>query len=206
MASKKPTETSQPARKRAVKKARPKQGNSKKAAAHRRKVFVEAYIANGGNATDAAKTAGYSAKTAYSQGGRLLKNVEIAAEIAARSKQIAKKYELTTESIIAELAKIVHADLRKLVGANGEILPVKDWPDDLASAIAAIDVTEIGLDGNAIGQTKKIKLWDKNSAIEKAMKHLGMFEKDNAQKTDPLTELAKAIQGNSIGPVKGGNA
>ncbi len=42
----------------------------------KQKLFVAAYVAKP-NATKAAKTAGYSEKTAYSQGQRLLKNVEI---------------------------------------------------------------------------------------------------------------------------------
>lgn len=40
-------------------------------------IFVTEYIKNGGNATQAAIAAGYSEKTAYSQGSRLLKDVEI---------------------------------------------------------------------------------------------------------------------------------
>lgn len=39
--------------------------------------FCDAYLANGGNATQAAITAGYSATTAGAQGSRLLKNVDI---------------------------------------------------------------------------------------------------------------------------------
>ena len=38
--------------------------------------FCEYYV-EFGNATEAAKKAGYSGKTAYSQGQRMLKNVEI---------------------------------------------------------------------------------------------------------------------------------
>lgn len=159
-----------------------KPGSSQKAAAERRKVFVEAYITNGRNATEAAKTAGYSEKTAYSMGGQLLKHLETQRLLRERQESLSAKYELTTENVIAELAKIVHADLRKVIGADGQVLPIKDWPDDMAAAIAAIEVAEIGQDGQTVGQTKKVKLWDKNSAIEKAMKHLGLFEKDNDQK------------------------
>lgn len=54
----------------------------------KQKAFCDAYIENGGNATQAAKTAGYSEKTAYSIGQRLLKNVEVFAYIAERQKQI----------------------------------------------------------------------------------------------------------------------
>lgn len=48
-----------------------------------RQAFVEAFC---GNATEAALKAGYSPKTAYSQGQRLLKNDEVKAAIAERGK------------------------------------------------------------------------------------------------------------------------
>jgi phage terminase small subunit len=46
----------------------------------RQRAFAEHYSANP-NATEAAKAAGYSAKTAYSIGQRMLKNVEVQAYI-----------------------------------------------------------------------------------------------------------------------------
>jgi len=50
----------------------------------RQRAFVEAYT---DNATEAAIKAGYSPKTAYSQGQRLLKNVEIAQAIRERENE-----------------------------------------------------------------------------------------------------------------------
>lgn len=47
----------------------------------RQKRFVEAFS---GNASAAARAAGYSEKTAYSQGERLLRNVEISSAIQER--------------------------------------------------------------------------------------------------------------------------
>lgn len=47
------------------------------------RAFADHYIETG-NATEAAKLAGYSEKTAYSQGGRLLKHVEVSAYIKER--------------------------------------------------------------------------------------------------------------------------
>jgi phage terminase small subunit len=47
----------------------------------KQKRFVAAYE---GNATEAALKAGYSKKTAYAQGQRMLKNVEVKAAIKAR--------------------------------------------------------------------------------------------------------------------------
>jgi hypothetical protein len=41
------------------------------------------------------------------------------------------------------------------------------------------------------GRIKKVRFWDKNSAIEKLMKHLGSFEKDNLQRAGALADLPR---------------
>ena len=64
--------------------------------------FVSEMLVDG-NVTRSAKAAGYSEKTAYSQGHRLLKNVEIANAIKAGQKDIAKRNGLTIDDIIKEL-------------------------------------------------------------------------------------------------------
>lgn len=187
----------------AKKKAAPKKGKlgtGKQSAADRKAVFIEAYIANGRNATQAAITAGFSEKTARSQGQRLLTDVDVAEAVRERQGELAEKFELTTESVIAELSKIVHADPRKLFDGNGSLLPIDQLPDSMAGAIASIEVDELfegyGEERKSIGLTKKVKFWDKNSAIDKAMKHLGLFEKDNKQKNlldDLPREMVQAI-------------
>jgi phage terminase small subunit len=105
---------------------------------------------------------------------------------------LGEKYQLTNESIVAELAKIVHSDLRTLFNEDGSLKPVADWPDDVAGAVSSLEIEQLfegtGKERVQIGHTKKLKLWDKNSAIEKAMKHLGLFEADNKQKHSDLTD------------------
>lgn len=58
----------------------------------------------------------------------------------------------------------------------------QNWDDDTAAAISSLEVvtntSEHGKDedGNKIIEhVHKIKVWDKNSALEKLGKHLGMF-------------------------------
>lgn len=57
-------------------------------------------------------------------------------------------------------------------------------------------------------QTKEgieIKMHSKDAAMEKLFKHLGLYEKDNEQKTDPLTALLTRIangSGNGFKPVQ----
>lgn len=70
--------------------------------------FVDAYIGKAnGNATKAAKEAGYSEKTAYSQGQRLLKNVEIQAAVRERYRAST----MGAEEVLARLAGAAKASL-----------------------------------------------------------------------------------------------
>ena len=179
-------------------KKRVKAGTSRAAAAARRELFVEAYCTNEGNATQAAITAGYSAKTAYSAGGRMLKDVEVSAAIEKRRAETLdaaqKKTGLTVEGTLRELHGMVHSDLRRAFDPQtGVLLAPHQWPDDVARGMASVKVVEmaggmkIDLGQEAGGlqhvpmYTKEVKLWDKNSAVEKAMKHFGLFENDNKQ-------------------------
>ena len=153
-------------------------GLSKAAVAARELTFIEYYIANNENGTQAAIAAGYSEKCASVQASRMLNNHKIQAELKRRREELQVKHGLTTDRLLKELANIVYADLRKFYGENGELLSPKDWPDEIASAVAGVEVTEIS--GTAF-KTNKLRLWDKNAAIEKAMKHLGLFKADNSQ-------------------------
>lgn len=56
----------------------------------KQKAFADNYIANGGNATDAARKAGYSEKFTGPNAGKLLKNPKIATYIAERQAEIDK--------------------------------------------------------------------------------------------------------------------
>ncbi len=163
-----------------------KAGNGQAAAAARRGVFIQTYITNGNNATQAAITAGYSARTAYSQGQRLLKNAEVSGQLANAAQRVAKITGLTAERTIKELARISTFDPRRLYREDGTLKHLTEMDDDTRGAIASIEVNENVVDGVLVGQTTKIKLWDKNRALEMAMKHLGLFERDNTQQRENL--------------------
>lgn len=163
-----------------------KVGGSRAGAAARRDLFVQHYIANGGNATQAAISAGYAPKSAKQTGHEVLTHPDVTANITEHRNRLREKTGLTTERVAQELAKLVFSDPRKLVDEEGRIRPLHELEDEVAGSLASIEVFE-EFEGRGdqrvkIGETKKVKLWDKNAAIEKAMKHLGMFEQDNTQK------------------------
>lgn len=69
--------------------------------------FIDEYLIDL-NATKAAERAGYSKKTAYSQGQRLLKHVEISAEVQRRQAASSKNAQKTREDIIEDLETVVN--------------------------------------------------------------------------------------------------
>ncbi len=176
--------------------------------------FIEEYLSNGQKGGPAARAVGYSAKTADSQASRLLRNVKIRAVLERRLAEIQQQAEkatgLTVTGVLTELRALVHSDLRRAFHPkSGELLPPHLWPDDLARAMCSIKVVEKEVTTSR-GQkrtvkmvpmyVKEVKLWDKGSSIERAMKHLGMFKEDNKQRGDAaIRALMEAVSERSDG-------
>lgn len=135
----------------------------------RQKLFAYAYFNNGGNAAQAAIEAGYSEATAPQTASRLLKYVNVAALIAELNDKVKERAIVTKEAIAAELAKIGFSDIRQVFNESGNLLPIHEIPDTAAAALAGVDVDQLwGMteDGKSeIGQTKKVKMWDKLKAL-----------------------------------------
>ena len=170
--------------------------------------FVQEYLISG-NATQAAIHAGYSPKTAHVIGQENLKKPAIASllaekqtVIAARQDERLAQMELTKERVAREIARISFFDPRKMFAADGRPLAITELDSDTAACVIGLDVLEqyegSGEDRHLVGLIKKYKIADKNSALDKAAKILGMFAIDNEQRKDPLASLLQAItSGNS---------
>lgn len=91
----------------------PKKTSDPSAAAKRER-FVREYLIDR-NATQAAIRAGYSAKTAGSQGSRMLKDPKIIQLVQEHAGTLAERLEMTTQQIAEHLAKIVTADPNELI-------------------------------------------------------------------------------------------
>ena len=89
---------------------RVKAGTNRSAAADRRVKFAQAYIVNGGNATHAAITAGFSPKTATSMGSQLLTDLNVTRMIAELAAPAAEKAALSVERTLEEIARGAYSD------------------------------------------------------------------------------------------------
>lgn len=160
--------------------------------------FVEEYVKDF-NGRQAAIRAGYSPNGAEVTASRLLRNPNVRAVLAPdltkrveeRAEAI-NRMELSVERTRLEIARLAYFDPRKMFDKSGNPIPLHELDDDTAACINGLDVLEeyegSGDDRRLIGHVKKYKVADKNSALEKASKILGLFEQDNKQKAVSLSE------------------
>lgn len=167
-------------------------------------LFVQEYLVDA-NATQAAIRAGYSARTARSIGEENLTKPDIAAAIDKAMLERAARTGITAERVVQELANLAFFDPADLYTADGTLKPITDIPSAARSAIAGLDVTELrDSDGQPVGRAVKLRLVDRLGALDKLMRHLGLYEDKVTLKGDaenPLTLLVKAVQGNALRPV-----
>jgi len=145
----------------------------------RQKLFIKEYLIDQ-NATKAAERAGYSDKTAYSQGHDLLKKPEIYDAIQVHLNKVHDKLDITIERIAEEFEKVGFSNMADFIDwektvTKGELeLSFKDLKE-LTSAQKAC-IAEISVVKTLTGQkTFKIKLHDKNKALEALGRHKAMF-------------------------------
>lgn len=134
------------------------------------------------------------------------------AELRARA---ARRAEVSSADALESLARAIRFDPRRLMtavlDADGNLtrdaddrpvmrtLEVWELDDDTADALTGLEVIERhGTDAEGkpaiVSRVKKFKWLDKNAAREQAMKHLGLYEKDNRQQGDAAVRaLVEAV-------------
>lgn len=147
---------------------------SNKGRAVRRARFLEAFLANGCNGTTAAEAVGYKkGQSAYLAGNKFLNELAASGELAAVARQRGEAAGLETERTLREVARIAYADPRRLFDPDGSPIPLHELPEEVAATIASYEVWPDG--------RMKIKFWSKVEALDRAMRHAGLYERDNKQ-------------------------
>lgn len=166
-----PVKASEPAK---VRGRKPLQRVSNKARALRRSQFLEAYMANGYNGAAAAEVVGYkTGKSAYIAGHKFLNELAASGELAAVARQRGEAARIETERTLREVARIAYADPRRVFDLDGRPIPLRELPEEVAATIASYEVWPSG--------RVRIKFWSKIEALDKAMRHAGLYERDNRQ-------------------------
>lgn len=130
-------------------------------------------------------------KVVHEKASTLAANGKVQERIQALSARIVAKVsaktECSVERVLEEIARIALSDVGSLFTEDGALRDLHSLNPAERAAIASIEVEDEprGRDanGDAIYVTvRKIKLWNKNDALEKIAKHLGLYREDNLQK------------------------
>lgn len=168
----------------------------------KQETFVREYLVDL-NATQAAIRAGYSEDTAYSQGQRLLKHVEVAAALDAARAERAKRLEISADRVLEELALIGFANMGDYMRAGPDGDPFLDFSAltrDQAAALAEVTVEDFkdgrGDDARDVRRIK-FKLADKRAALVDLGKHLKLFtekvEHAGGVRMIPVTDVDEGL-------------
>ena len=104
----------------------------------KQKAFADEYIKNGGNASDAARKAGYSEKTAYSMGQQNLKKLEV-------SSYIAEKQSLIEKQKGTDIMSLAEIQQRRSMIARGELTDSFGFAPDFSDQLKSMNDLEKAL-------------------------------------------------------------
>jgi phage terminase small subunit len=145
-------------------------------------------------------------KTCEVEGAEWLRKPEISAYLYTKAQERGKEADITQTNILREIARLAFFDPRKLYDENGSPLPITDLDDDTAACIAGIKVKTIG-DGDdqrSIASVIEYKVSNKDPALEKLMRYMGLYERDNKQKGGLLSELPREVVRMIVEKLSGG--
>lgn len=125
--------------------------------------FINEYMVDF-NATNAAERAGY--KACYQAGRRLLGNSIIRFIILCRQNELRDLSQITSQRVLQEYSKIAFADIGDFVEFDNDTVVLRNSNEVDTSVISEVQSTQYGV---------KIKLSNKQTALEAIGKHLGMF-------------------------------
>lgn len=135
--------------------------------------FVNEYLCDDLDQTQAAIRAGYSTKSATKIASELMRKPAVKEAIDKAMAERSKRTGVNIDRVVRELAKVAFANAANVIDFGGATVK-RDATEDDTAAIASVKVKIIpGGDGD--GVEREIKMADKLKALELLGKHMNMF-------------------------------
>ena len=159
----------------------------------KQKKFVEEYLIDL-NATQAAIRAGYSTESAKEIGCENLTKPNVKAEIDKAIAERSRRTGINQDRVLRELAKIAFVNPGDVINLNQATVKSDAKEEDLA-AIASVKIKNIQTEDGEITE-REIKLCDKLKALDLLGKHLGIYDKKDAEDKNLTITINKASEKN----------
>ena len=159
----------------------------------KQKKFVEEYLIDL-NATQAAIRAGYSTESAKEIGCENLTKPNVKVEIDKAIAERSRRTGINQDRVLRELAKIAFVNPGDVINLNQATVKSDAKEEDLA-AIASVKIKNIPTEDGEITE-REIKLCDKLKALDLLGKHLGIYDKHEAEDRNLTITINKASEKN----------
>jgi phage terminase small subunit len=115
-------------------------------------------------------------KAATAAASRLLTNVNVIQYMDAARAKRSERTQIDADWLLTRLAQEADADIADLYDElTGALKPVHKWPKIFRQGlVAGIDVNQLSVDGNTVGEVVKIKLADRNAKLKMIGDHIGV--------------------------------
>lgn len=148
----------------------------------KQKLFVDYYLQSF-NATDAARRAGYSEKTAYAMGWENLRKPEIKKEVDARLEEV----HMSADEALKRLADMARGDIGEFANSFGGVDWVEAKQKGLTKLVKKWKVRTVTVQGKGEEAdkeivTEEIELHDPQAALDKILRVAGRY-RDNLDVT-----------------------
>lgn len=124
----------------------------------------------------------------------VFRNPNVSLRIEELKEEIRERNKIKIDDVLEVLSDMIKFDISELYDENDRLKSIHDIPKAHRQMISSLKIEELYNDNFPIGQVKEVKTLNKLDVIEKLMKHLGGYEKDNQQRK---TEIKTPIFGDN---------
>lgn len=141
------------------------------------------------------KAAKWKDQSVRVEASKMLVNPNVSQRISKIQAMAAAHAGLEASKVLEELRRLVHSDIAAIIGPDGKVKLPHELDPVTRAAIKSFKIDEYG--------RIEYQFYDKNAAIDKAMKNLGLFKEDNSQNNPPAPTVIQLVP---LQPAKKGGA
>lgn len=163
----------------------------------KQEMFCQAYVRLGDKSAayrEAYDASGMKPETINVKASELFNEGKITVRVQELQDEVKKRNDVTIDEVVKTLAMMLRFDIADLYDEGGRLKPLNDIPKEARLMIQQLDTEELycaGREKELLGFSKKVRTYSKIDAIEKLMKHLGGYDKDNEQRKPVINATIK---------------
>jgi hypothetical protein len=132
-----------------------------------------------------------SAESVHVNAAQLAADTKVRIRIEELQQAAADQAGLDAQKVIAEVRKLAHSDIGSVMHPDGRVKLPHELDPSTRAAVKKFKIDELG--------RIEYEFWPKNDALDKAMRYLGLYERDNNQQAGGLTRLRDLLRGQVVG-------